>query len=112
MKKLMWICAALLCVSLWSCSDEDGQDPKVEVVASFEGLLREPNSSYLATEGETDGYYMKTSFNDPQKLISFTHYFSEWGFGGGFTYTNCTDVTTPGYTNLSAITGKGKNPNH
>ena len=45
MKKLMWICAALLCVSLWSCSDENGQDPKVEVVASFEGLLSEPNSS-------------------------------------------------------------------
>ena len=112
MKKLMWICAALLCVSLWSCSDEDEPSvemTKEEIVVNFEGELSEPNTFYLATEGETDGYYKKTSFDDAQELVSFTHYFSEWGFGGGFTYTNCTDVTTPGYTNLSAITGKGKN---
>ena len=39
--------------------------------------------------------------------LEFTHsYTPESGFAGGFTYTNKTDITTPGYTNLSAITGK------
>lgn len=111
MKKLTWIMTALLCVSLWSCSDDDEQMPKAEVVASFEGLLSEPNSSFVTTSGESDGTYMCTSFSDPQSLLSFTHYYGDWGFGGGFTYTNGTDVTTPGYTNLSAVTGKGKNGN-
>lgn len=114
MKKLTWFMAALLCVSLWSCSDDDnpaGEEPKAEAVISFESELSEPNSSFLATEGEEDGYYFKTSFTDPQGMASFTHYFSDWGFGGGFTYTNGTDVTTPGYSNLSAITGTGKNGN-
>lgn len=114
MKKLTWIMAALLCVSLWSCSDDEnpaGEEQKEDVVISFEGELSEPNSSFLATEGEEDGFYMKTAFSDPQALVSFSHYFADWGFGGGFTYTNGTDVTTPGYNNLSAIVGTGKNGN-
>lgn len=114
MKKLTWFWAALLCVSLWNCSDDEnpaGETPKAEVVVSFESELSEPNTSYIATEGEEDGYYKKTSFSDPQWLVSFSHYFSDWGFGGGFTYTNGTDTSTPGYTNLSAITGKGKDGN-
>ena len=112
MKKLTWIMAALLCVSLWSCSEDEnpaGEEQKEDVVISFEGELSEPNSSFLATEGEEDGFYMKTAFSDPQNVVSFTHYFSDWGFGGGFTYTNGTDTATPGYANLSAITGAGEN---
>ena len=111
MKKLVWFWAALLCVSLWSCSEDEnpaGEEQKEDVVISFEGELSEPNSSFLATEGEEDGFYMKTAFSDPQNVVSFTHYFSDWGFGGGFTYTNGTDTATPGYANLSAITGTGK----
>lgn len=114
MKKLLGFGAVLLSLTLWSCSDDETPVSEVivnkeDVVVSFEGQLDESNSSYLATEGEIDGFYKKTTFSDPQGMVSFSHYFSDWGFGGGFTYTNCTDVTTPGYTNLSAITGKGKN---
>lgn len=114
MKKLAWFWAALLCVSLWSCSEDENpasEEQKEEAVISFESELSEPDSFFVGTGGEADGYYMRTSFSDPQALASFSHYFSDWGFGGGFTYTNGTDVTTPGYTNLSAITGAGKNGN-
>lgn len=112
MKKLVWFWAALLCVSLWNCSDDENpasEGQKEEVVISFEGELSASDTFYLASKGEADGYYQKTTFSDPQALVSFSHYFSDWGFGGGFTYTNGTDVTTPGYTNLSAIIGAGKN---
>lgn len=111
MKKLVCFWAALLCVSLWNCSDDENpasEEQKEEAVISFEGELSEPNSSFIATEGEVDGFYQRTSFSDPQALVAFSHYFSGQSFGGGFTYTNGTDVTTSGYTNLSAITGAGR----
>ena len=90
MKKLLGFGAVLLSLTLWSCSDDETPVSEVivnkeDVVVSFEGELSEPNSSFLATEGEEDGFYMKTAFSDPQNVVSFTHYFSDWGFGGGFT---------------------------
>lgn len=135
MKKLtlFWTTCLCLSLSLWSCSNdddpvndeviEDGSDEKEddgddeetekqEVVVSFEdeaGNLTDEQNYYLATEGEENGYYMYASFTDSQSLVMLSHYFSDWGFGGGFTYTNGTDTTTPGYNNLSAITGTGKN---
>ena len=80
------------------------------MAVSFEDKLTEPNTSFAPTEGEDygDWGYKLTSFTDSKSLVECNSYFSNWGFGGGFTYTNTTDVTTPGYSNLSAITGKGK----
>lgn len=81
------------------------------MAVSFEDKLTEPNTSFAPTEGEDygDWGYKVTSFTDSKSLVECNSYFSDlWGFGGGFTYTNTTDVTTPGYSNLSAITGKGK----
>lgn len=112
MKKLFFVLYACLCVGLWSCSNDDEPTvpAKQEVAVSFEDKLTEPNTSFAPTEGEDygDWGYKLTSFTDSKSLVECNSYFSNWGFGGGFTYTNTTDVTTPGYSNLSAITGKGK----
>ena len=109
MKKLSILFMTLLSVTLWSCSDDD--DAKAELIVSFENSLTAAESTFQGTGGEPFGewgYYV-TSFKDHQQLVEFSHYYAPWGFGGGFTYTNTTDVNTPGYTNLSAITGKGQN---
>lgn len=109
MKKLSILFMTLLSVTLWSCSDDD--DAKAELTVSFENSLTAAESTFQGTGGEPFGewgYYV-TSFKDHQQLVEFSHYYAPWGFGGGFTYTNTTDVNTPGYTNLSAITGKGQN---
>lgn len=76
---------------------------------SVNGLLTQPESFYLSHDDshlDPSGYY-KTDF----KVGPFTlnHYWGAWGFGGGFTYSNCTDKTTPGFSNMSAYTGTGKN---
>ncbi|MDC2624121.1 DUF4465 domain-containing protein [Bacteroides ovatus] len=108
MKKL----SLLLLVSAFAfcgCSDDD--EVKNEVVVSFENQLTQSESEFKTGEGEKEtptDYYYKWNFKDPNNLVELTHYYSEMGFGGGFTYTNKTDVTTPGYTNNSAITAKGK----
>ena len=118
MKKL----SLLLLVSVFAfcgCSDENdevkgGDDDKKEAVISFEDLLTEENTTYVTDQGEVDttnpyGIY-KFRFKDSKSMAELNHYYWQGGsFGGGFTYTNTTDVQTPGYTNLSAITAKGKN---
>ena len=88
-----------------ACSDDD----EVNVVAGFESQLSETESEYSSTTGtKYDDTYFHTTFKDEQALLEFDHYYSSWGFGGGFIYTNKTDTKTPGYTNNSAITGTGK----
>lgn len=111
MKKLAYLCVALLGVALFSCSNDD--EPVVpeekEVVVSLEDLLTEPETSLVPEGGEVDGYYTKTSFQDSGSFIEMPHWYNaDKSFGGGFTYTNTTDMETPGYTNISAIAGKGK----
>ena len=109
MKKFSVLLAALLRVALWSCSDDDAA--KANLTVSFENSLSGAEATFQGTDGEPFGewgYYV-TSFKDPQQLAQFSHYYASWGFGGGFTYTNTTDVSTSGFTNLSAITGKGQN---
>lgn len=112
MKKL----SLLLLLSVFAfcgCSDDD-DDVKNEVVVNYESLLNEANTTFVTELGEVDPTnpytIFKYQFKDPQSLVELNHYYWEGGsFGGGFTYTNCTDVTTPGFANLSAITAKGKN---
>ncbi len=62
---------------------------------------------FLGTDNSVmDGfYYRQTIYGSiPYKL---THYWGEWGFGGGFTYSNCTDRHTNSYTNLSVYANGG-----
>lgn len=72
--------------------------------------LPKADSVYLGTDTTVvSGYYYRQDIAvDPFIL---THSFGAWGFGEGFTYTSGTDKSTPGYTNLSAITGEGVNTN-
>ena len=102
MKKLFFVLYACLCVGLWSCSNDDEPtvpNEKQDVVVSFEDKLTEANTAFAPTEGENYGEwgYKVTSFTDSKSLVKCNSYFSDYGFGGGFTYTNATDVTTPGY---------------
>ena len=113
MKKLFLLPFLVFSVLLYTgCSDDDddNNDGKEDVVISFEGKLTAANTEFTTTDGEKiDEYYTKTSFKDPNNLTEFSHYYASWGLGGGFTYTNKTDITTPGSGNISAITGKSKN---
>ena len=116
MKKLslcMWmLIASFVFVGCSSDDDEKLPEEKETVVISFEGELSGSKDFHIGKDGTPDeyDYYYQSDFQDPMELTEFTHYYVvEETFGGGFTYTNQTDKTTPGYSNLSAITGKGKN---
>lgn len=107
MKKLLlgFMTLALLLTVCQGCSDDE---ERVTFLVGFEGMLTEENSEFTTTEGVDVGYgCKKTSFKDPNDMLEFTHYYYDSGFAAGFTYTNKTDKTTPGYTNNSAITGTG-----
>ncbi len=93
-------------------NEGDGNGDKDVLVISFENMLTEDESEFIATDGvlvdENNPYsYYITTFTDPQGILTFDHYYQDWGFGGGFTYVNQADTQTPGYNNLSAITAKG-----
>ena len=107
MKKL----SLLLLLSVFvfcGCSDDD-DDIKNEVVVRFEKKLTDAESEFAPTGNQPTGYdVFETNIKDNQSLIECNHYYAAWGFAGGFTYTNKTDISTPGSSNNSAITGKGK----
>lgn len=114
MKKLFLLPLLMVAFVFIGC---DSDDDKAQVVISFEGKLTSANSEFTTTDGvkvnEEDPYsYYVSQFKDSKNFIEFNHYYSlnqnTTSFGGGFTYTNKTDITTPDYTNNSAITGKGK----
>lgn len=107
MKKLSLLFLSLTAFIFISCSDDDD---KATLVTNFEGKLTEANSEFTTTGGtKINENYYKASFKDPLNIVEFSHYYATWGFGGGFTYSNYTDITTPGFKNISAITAKGKN---
>lgn len=112
-KNLLLLFTLFLGLSIFtSCSDDDENI----LVITFNGALKEAESEFKTDKGELDkdhsfpSYNLyHTTFSDAKDLLTLTHsYTPEYGFAGGFTYTNKTDVTTPGSTNISAITGKGK----
>lgn len=111
MKKL----SLLLLLSVFAfcgCSDDD--DVKNEVVISFENLLTEKNSQFIADGTPNNLAFQKAEFNDPQNLVTLDHYYADWGYGGGysfagFTYMNITDNQTA--NSPAPISGKGKTGN-
>ena len=73
-------------------------------------LSLKDNQYYLATDTTNKvGYYFRDDIEIDPFVIN--HTFGAWGFGESFTFSSCSDATTPGYTNLSAITKKGVSTN-
>ncbi len=119
-KNLLLLFTLFLGLSIFtSCSDDDEKtilnDKKI-ITITFNDILKEANSEFKTDKGKRDedhsfpSYNLyHTTFSDAKDSLILTHsYTPENGFAGGFTYTNKTDVSTPGFTNISAITGKGK----
>ena len=90
----------------------DKEEEKQDEIKSFtlSVSLDKADSVYIAKDTTNKaGYYYRSDISiDPFSLV---HSFSSWGFGMGFTYTSCANDTTPGYTNLSAVTKKGVKTN-
>ncbi|WP_195660785.1 DUF4465 domain-containing protein [Bacteroides nordii] len=113
MKKLSLLMLLSVFV-FWGCSNDD-DEVKNEVRISFENQLTEKESEFTTDQGSivdpNDQYSSYTyPFKSPDNRLEFSYYYWDYdkSFAGGFTYTNKTDITTPGYKNISAITGKGK----
>jgi hypothetical protein len=106
MKKWYLLTLLSVLVAFYGC------DKDKTIVIGFEGLLTEENKEFTTSEGEKNDPYSsyKANFEDPSHILRFDHYYynPEGGsFGGGFTYTNRTDSTTPGYLNIGACTAQG-----
>lgn len=75
-----------------------GDGDKKEVVISFEDELKKAESEFTTDQGTkvnpADPYSMyKYSITDPKGLVSFDHFYADWGNGysfAGFTYMNKT----------------------
>ena len=112
MKKLLSFALVALAMGFVFVSCDDEKDEVKTYTLSVS--LSKADSVYLGTGGQVYGYgYSKEDITIDPFILTHSHV--DWGygnsFGEGFTYTNCTDVTTPGYTNLSAITKKGVKTN-
>lgn len=114
MKKLFPLALVALTMGFLtvSCNKEE-EDEAQSYVLSIS--LNKADSVYLATNTDNVygwGYSKSDIVIDPFVL---THSHADWGygnsFGEGFTFTSCTDNSTAGYTNLSAITKKGVKTN-
>lgn len=93
-----------------SCDKEENGGEEAAKSYTLSYSLSKADSVYLGTDkSNPSGYYFRQDITIDQFVL--THSFGDWGFGEGFTYTSGTDKTTPGYTNLSAITGKGVKTN-
>ncbi len=107
-KSVYLLTVAVLAFSLASCEKED---PVVFEVLNLENKLTEVETEWIGddTGVDNDGTFFN-QFTDSGNFYRFDNYYTpSWGSWGGFMYTNKTDVTTPDYTNNSAITGKGVN---
>lgn len=99
MKKL----SLFLLVSVFAfcgCSDDNDETKggdKKEVVISFENQLAETESEFTTDQGtkvNPSDPYSKYSITDPKGLVTFDHFYADWGSGysfAGFTYMNKTN---------------------
>ena len=102
---------ALLALSMGfvfvSCDDEKEDGAKSYTLSMS---LSKTDSAFISTDTTNiEGYYYKTSLKVGQ--FQMVHGWADWGFGGGFTYSSCTDDTTAMNSNMSAITKKGVKTN-
>ena len=88
---------------------DSAQTPADTVIAyTLSASLDNANSFYLSDDTTNNiGYYYRTSISIGE--FEMVHGWSSWGFGGGFTYSNCADDTTASNYNMSAITKGGVN---
>lgn len=107
MKKISLLFLLTVVFAFAGCSDDD----KNEYVVSFENKLTEAESEYQSKNTPSSTAFTKETFNDPLNLLTFDHYYADWGYGGGysfagFTYMNKTDNQTA--NSPAPICGKGK----
>jgi hypothetical protein len=79
---------ALVVSSLSSCDDEI---QFVEEVVDFQTIQLQPNSYWNGSDGSGEYVFGSSSFKN--------EYNSSWGSWSGFSFSNTTDITTPGYPN-------------
>lgn len=109
MRKNKCVLLAVL-MGLAAVSCQNGEESAKEYVLQADGLLSAPASVYVGSDTTNlTGYYYFQNIGIGEFILS--HSFGAWGFGEGITYTNLSDANTPGYTNMSAITGKGYRSN-
>ncbi|KAA6339366.1 hypothetical protein EZS27_012696 [termite gut metagenome] len=114
MKKLYVLTLLSVLFAFYGCQKDDET-----IVVNFEGLLSGANQEFITSNGvkanEDDPYSSyKGNFEDPLHILQFDHYYynPEGGsFGGGFTYTNSTNNSTPGYSNIGVCTAGGHSGN-
>lgn len=100
MKKVNYLLLLFTVIMLGACSNDDNNS----TVVSFENMP--VTSSYFKSTSTTkSGYYFTDTFQDNDKLLTFDHYYSSYGFAG-FTYTNDANVSTANST--ASIVGKAK----
>ena len=97
-----------------SCEKENGEEEQTAKSFTLSMTLSTKDSVYLGTDRSNQygdpqyPYYRQDITVDPFVLA---HSFAAWGMGEGFTYTSCTNDTTAGSSNLSAITKAGVKTN-
>ncbi|MDR0938532.1 MAG: DUF4465 domain-containing protein [Mediterranea sp.] len=90
--------------------DEDiigGDTDPVYVTLGFDARLTAPETEFIAEGTPGSTAFEQTSFKDPLGIVSFSHYYADWGSGysfAGFTYMNKTDNQT--WNSPAPISGK------
>ena len=107
MKKNLFFLTLIFSILFISCEKEE---IIVTKVVDLETKLTEPESEWIGDKSGSEiqdewGPIWKNQFSGEDNLFVFDNYFSDFSWGG-FMYTNKSDITTAGYTNNSAITGK------
>ncbi len=89
-----------------SCDKEENGDEEAAKSYTLSYSLSKADSVYISTDSTNKvGYYFKADITVDQFVL--VHGWGDYGFGGGFTYSSCTNDTTASNSNLSAITKKG-----
>jgi len=108
MKKFYSLALMALTMGLVFVSCDKDDDAKESYTLSYS--LSKTDSAYISSDKTNlEGYYYKTELTVGQ--FNMVHAWGPWGFGGGFTYSSCTDDTSAINSNLSAITKKGVKSN-
>lgn len=105
MKSINLVVLAVL-IGLASCEKNTSSEDVRTYILDANGKLAISENYFLGKDtSKVAGYYYAQDIVLDPFIVA--HSFSSWGFGEGFTYSNCTDTENPYYTNLSAIPAKG-----